>query len=117
MEDFGANYTDAVLVPGDVAAMPSASKGLGAGSGQGQVRGSGSGPARGRSRGGGGVGAAFAGGGGAGWLGAHVVAYAGHDLAEVRQPLTVHIVDSSTSDLRAGTGSTVMTSLAAAGPR
>jgi len=35
MEDFEANYTDAVLVPGDVVAMPSASKGLGAGSGQG----------------------------------------------------------------------------------
>src|ERR1700730_13057137 len=98
MEDFGANYTDAVLVPGDVAAMPSASKGLGAGSGQGQVRGSRSGPARGRSRGGGGVGAAFAGVGGAGWLGAHVVAYAGHDLAEVVQVVVGQGVEQQAAD-------------------
>ena len=48
----------------------------------GRVRGSGL--RRGRGRGGG-AGAAFAGGGGAGWLGAHVVADAGHDVAEVVQ--------------------------------
>ena len=47
-------------------------------------RASGSGLCRGR-RGGGGAGAVFAGGGGAGWLGAHVVADAGHDVAQVVQ--------------------------------
>ena len=48
--------------------------------------GSGQGPGSGLRRGrGGGAGAAFAGGGGAGWLSAHVVADAGHDVAEVVQ--------------------------------
>ena len=42
---------------------------------------------------------AFAGGGGAGWLGAHVVADAGHDIAQVVQVLAGQGVEQQAGDL------------------
>ena len=44
-------------------------------------------------------GAALAGGGGARWLGAHVVADAGHDVAEVVQVLVGQGVEQQAGDL------------------
>ncbi len=47
---------------------------------------------------GGGIGAASARGGGAGWLGAHVVADAGHDVADVTLVVVVDRVEQQAQD-------------------